>query len=196
MINSLFIPGDADIRFALHSSIHAANGDTVIIDELGLCRGKVRVDVAAIDVVLHGYEIKSDRDSLRRLGVQVELYSKTCDRATLVIGERHLARALKIVPAWWGILKTEVFGEDLRFMTLRKGRKNPQRDPRALVELLWLDDAIALLEERGVSRGIRGKPRRVVWDRVCQHFSEDEIAENVRNHLKTRVERQVPPQLW
>ena len=35
------------------------------VEELGVCRGRVRVDVAVVNGTLHGYEIKSDRDSLR-----------------------------------------------------------------------------------------------------------------------------------
>lgn len=61
---------DADIRSVLRSRLsfqHAAEADTVVIEELGLCRGQVRVDVSVVNGLLHGYEIKSDRDSLRRL---------------------------------------------------------------------------------------------------------------------------------
>ena len=64
--------------------------------------------------------------------------------------------------------------------------------PRALVELLWLNDAITLLEERNCARGVRGKPRRIVWDWVCEHFGVDEIAAFVRAKLKARVANQGP----
>ena len=197
MIDPAVVPCDAEIRSALRSSLlakHAADADTVIIDELGVCRGKVRVDVAVVNGMLHGYEIKSDRDSLRRLSGQVDFYGRVLDQATLVVGERHLAKTLEMVPAWWGILRVQVCTTRLRFRTLRRGRKNPCREPRSLVELLWLDDAVALLEKRGAARGIRGKPRRIVWDRVCEYFAEDEIAETVRAHLRARVEPQAPPQ--
>ncbi len=197
MIDPAVVPCDAEIRSALRSSLlakHAADTDTVIIDELGLCRGKVRVDVAVVNGMLHGYEIKSDRDSLRRLSSQVDFYGKVLDQATLVVGERHLAKALEIVPAWWGILRVQVCATSLRFRELRRGCKNPRRDSRSLVELLWLDNAVALLEKRGAARGIRSKPRRVVWDRVCEYFAEDEIAETVRDHLMARAEPQALPQ--
>lgn len=193
MIERTVVPSDADIRAALHSRLlveHAADADTVIIDELGLCRGKVRVDVAVVNGLLHGYEIKSDRDSLRRLGGQVEFYGRVLDRATLVVGERHLAKTLEIVPSWWGILRVRACTTGLCFRPLRRGSKNPRRDPRSLVELLWLDTAMALLEKRGVASGIRGKPRRIVWDEVCRQLSEDEIAKQVRDNLKARAEPQ------
>ena len=182
--------GDSDIRQALRSSLHrrhAAEADTIVLEELGLCRGQVRVDVAVVNGLLHGYEIKSDRDSLRRLGVQVEIYGKVLDRVTLVVGHRHLAQSLDIVPAWWGVLRVQPIERGLRFKTVRGARDNSCRDPRSLVELLWFDDAIAILEERNAARGVRGKPRRIVWDRVCEHFGVDEIAAAVRVRLKARA---------
>ncbi|MBI2571911.1 MAG: sce7726 family protein [Candidatus Schekmanbacteria bacterium] len=187
---------DADIRPALRSSLlgkHAGEADTVIIEELGVCRGRVRVDVAVVNGIIHGYEIKSDRDTLRRLSTQIDFYGKVLDRATLVVGEHHLSHALDILPAWWGVLRVQQTPRNDRFKTIRRGRKNPNKDPRSLVELLWLDDALALLEAREVARGVRGRPRRIVWDRVCEHFSVDEIAAAVRAQLKARAAPQGPP---
>jgi hypothetical protein len=182
--------GDAEIRPALRTHLHARyrrEAGTVVLEELGLCRGQVRVDLAVVNGILHGYEIKSDRDSLRRLAGQVDFYSRVLDRATLVVGSRHLAEVLELLPGWWGVLLIQPAPEGVQFKTVRRGRKNSWRDPRALVELLWLDDAMALLEQGDAARGVRGKPRRIVWDRVCEHFDVDEIAAAVRSHLKARA---------
>ena len=181
---------DAQIRRALHSWLlvkHAAEADTVVIDELGVCRGQARIDVAVVNGRFHGYEIKSDRDSLRRLDGQVDMYSKVLDRATIVVGNRHFAETLSAVPRWWGVLRFESGPNGPRFKAVRPGRNNPRRDPRSLVELVWLDDAIALLTQRNAARGVRGKPRRIVWDRVCEHFETHEIAASVRAQLKARA---------
>lgn len=183
---------DADLRPALRARLlldHACEPDTIVLDELGLCRGEVRVDMAVVNGLLHGYEIKSDRDSLRRLGGQSAIYNRVLDRVTLVVGERHLHEALGIVPAWWGILRIDASGHEPGFRPLRRGRKNPTLDPRALVELLWLEDAMALLEHHRIARGMRGKPRRVLWDRLCDHLHADAIAAAVRAGLRARVAR-------
>lgn len=190
MSNGNTILGDADIRLALRARLvarHAREAGTVVIEELGLCRGQVRIDLAVVNGQLHGYEIKSDRDSLSRLDRQVAMYSNVLDRATLVVGDRHLAEALQLVPEWWGVLHSRPSPKGPRFKTLRRGCKNPQRNPRSLVELLWLEHALALLAQRNAARGVRGKPRRVVWNRICEHFSVDEIAAAVRAHLKARA---------
>jgi len=182
--------GDADIRPALRARLLARHPDetgSVVIAELGLCRGQVRIDLAVVNDLLHGYEIKSDRDSLRRLHAQVHLYSQVLDRATIVVGDRHLTETLDLVPSWWGVLRVRFGPRGPRFTPVRRGRKNPDRDPRCLVELLWLDAAIALLAEHDAARGIRGKPRRMVWDRICEHVEVDEIAAEVRAQLKARA---------
>jgi hypothetical protein len=180
---------DLDIRRALIETISRSYdlSDTVVIEELGICRGRVRVDVAVVNGELHGFEIKSERDSLRRLDSQVDFYGKVLDRATLVLGQRHLTRVLELLPDWWGIVCIYDTSERLEFEVIREGRENPQKDPRSLVEFLWHEEALNLLELRGVARGVRGKPRRLVWDRLCRHFSLDEISGVVRTQLKART---------
>jgi hypothetical protein len=187
---------DAEIRPALRPKILRDYGDadSVLIEELGLCRGQVRVDMALVNGHLHGFEIKSDRDSLKRLGVQAEIYSKVFDRMTIVAGERHLDQVLECLPPWWGVLQVAQGASGVQFKSHRKGRINPSRDSRTLVELLWLEDAITFLEQRDLARGVRGKPRRVVWDKVCNCYTLNEIAENVRERLKARARYQDLPQ--
>ena len=157
-----------------------------------MCRGGVRLDIAVVNGLLHGYEIKSDRDSLRRLGKQVDVYGRVLDRATLVVGDRFLKVASGLVPPWWGLLHVHAEGEKLEFRVVRPEEKNPRRDPRALVELLWSDHAMRLLEQRDAARGVRRKPRRIVWARVCEHFGVEEIADAVRTGLKARAAHQAP----
>lgn len=187
---TLISPNDVDIRMALRKEITSTyrdHPDTVVIDELGVCQGEVRVDVAVVNGKIHGYEIKSDRDSLRRLANQVELYSKVLDQATLVAGERHLSAVAAMLPEWWGLLVVNPTSNGLRFETVRPARMNPTRDARALVEFLWLEDSIALLKRYGLDRGVRTKPRRVIWDRICESFDIEVIATAVRVKLKSRA---------
>lgn len=187
-------PPAAAIREALKAQLLAKRGgdpDAVVIEELGLSRGHVRVDMALVNGRLHGYEIKSDRDSLRRLSRQVELYGKVLDYATLVVGDKFAACAAEAVPGWWGLLYARQGPQGLRFKSLRRCRLNPERDARVLAELLWASDALRLLDERQMARGARGKPRRVLWERICQHYAVDEIALAVRQNLKARIANQV-----
>src|ERR1039458_236101 len=149
--NSSF--NDAGIRPALRDKIlFNQENNAVVIEELGICRGQVRVDMALVNGTFHGYEIKSDRDSLNRLCGQIELYGKVLDYATLVVGEKHVVDAFDMVPDWWSILRMFPDTETPSFYTLRPGIKNQNRDARSLVELLWLEDAIELLETRNATK--------------------------------------------
>jgi hypothetical protein len=186
--------GDAIIRPFLRTQILAYqndSADTVVIEELGICRGQVRVDMAAVNGMIHGYEIKSDRDSLSRLYGQVYLYGKVLDQATLVVGEFHKVEVLDMVPEWWGIISMFDETENPSFYSLRDPKKNPNRDPRSLVELLWRDDALALLEQKNVAQGLRDKTRSVLWDKVCEHYTLDEISTAVRHQLRSRAKKRV-----
>lgn len=175
---------------------YADDPQTALVEELGICQGRTRIDLAVVNGVIHGYEIKSDRDSLRRLSSQVEVYGRVVDRATLVVGRRHLTQSLGSIPAWWGVLQVESVSGAIRFTTIRDGHKNPQIEARSLVELLWFDDAIDLLARRGAARGVRGKPRRVVWDRICERIELREISDAVRARLRARAVLQDLAQPW
>ena len=188
-------PADPEIRRSLFERLreaHEHERDTAFIEELGLCRGQVRVDVAVVNGSLHGYEIKSDRDTLRRLVAQVDVYSRVLDRATLVVGRRHADEAATALPSWWEILVVDTSRREVRLRTRRQGRRNPERVARSLVELLWLEDAQGLLAARGGLRGYRGRPRREVWDRVCELYSVNEIAAAVRDRLKATAATRSP----
>lgn len=181
--------GDAEIRGALLRRLrqrHLGDAEVAFMEELGLCRGQVFVDVAVVNGLLHGYEIKSDRDSLRRLVGQVAIYGRVLDRATLVVGSRHLDEAADLVPEWWEILVADDSARGLRFRQRRRGRMNPTLDRRALVELLWLSDALELLAARGAIRGYRRRRRSEIWDRVCELYDADEIGDVVRTKLRAR----------
>lgn len=189
MSNQQMLTSDADIRKELRSFLlkkHANNADFVLIEEVGICQGTVRLDMLAVHSSLDGYEIKSDRDSLRRLKHQIDTYGKVLDRITIVVGERHYPSVMDIVPDWWGVMLFKNGPRASRLRTIRRPKKNGSVEPRALVQLLWHQEAIELLEECSVARGVKGKRREIAWDKVCQFFKTREIARRVRARLKTR----------
>ncbi len=182
--------GDPDVRPTLLSYLAetcAQSPDTFITEELGICRGQVRVDVAVVNGIIHGYEIKSDIDNLRRLAGQVALYSQVLDKATLVVGEAHLHEAIPLLPSWWGVILIRSGSGQPDFEPLREASLNQEQNPRSMVELLWREQALLLLEERKQARGYRDKPRRYIWDRLCEVMSPQEISESVRLQLKARI---------
>jgi hypothetical protein len=125
--------------------------DTHVIDELGIKHGDFRVDVCAATDALHGYEIKSDQDTLTRLPSQAKQFSLVFQRMTLVVGPVLLGRALALVPPWWGVLLVSEDEEGATcFTELREPQSNPKPNYRWVVRLLWRDELVACLKERGV----------------------------------------------
>ena len=96
---------DLDIRRALRGEIallYQDDPDTLVVEELGLCEGDARIDVAVINGSITGYEIKSERDTLDRLPSQMHIYSRCLTYVTVVATELHLAQIHAVVPRWWG----------------------------------------------------------------------------------------------
>lgn len=182
---------DAGVRPALRRYLDQqalACPETVLIEELGLCQGRARIDLATVGGVLHGYEIKSNGDRLSRLASQAETYGRVFDRVTLVVGAKHVTAALRLVPRWWGVLLVRGGIEGVSLDPLRSAAENPDPDPRALVELLWRDEALELLACHDAAAGVRSKPRPAVWDRVCETLDPAQIRSAVRYRLRIRAE--------
>lgn len=109
------------------------------------------------------------------------------DRVTLVVGVEHLEAALRLVPRWWGVLQVHRGVEGVTLEPFRPAADNPEQDPRALVELLWRDEALELLACHNAAAGVRSKPRPAVWDRVCEVLDLSQIRSEVRYRLRTRA---------
>lgn len=188
---------DAEIRSALHARLlreHGSGQGTRYVDELGLC-GTVRVDVAVVNGTLSGYELKSDRDTLRRLPMQVEYYSKVLDHATLVVGEEHYERTNGVahLPLWWGIIVASPSLGEALLEDVRAAEMNENLDPYAIAQLLWRDEALCELEARDAAGGLRSKPRSLLWDRLAEVLELDELRSVVRERLKARATWRQPP---
>lgn len=180
---------DHDVRVALRARLmgeHAAAHDqTLLVDELGLC-GAARVDVAAVNGSLTGYELKSARDKLDRLPNQVVTYGRVLDYAYLVVASTHLDRARPMLPPWWGILVAREADGGVVLSHQRRARGNPAVDAGSLAQLLWREEALAILTRHGLDAGVRGKPRHVLWDRLATDLRLDELRDEVRATLKAR----------
>jgi hypothetical protein len=181
---------ELDIRHALREHlgfVFEKDPTALIVEELGLCRGTVRVDMAVVTGTLKGFEIKSDQDTLKRLPTQATAYNKVFDTLTIVVGDRHVHRIADVVPAWWGILLFDDQSSDQpKLLCFRPEALNSDLDPFALVQLLWRDEALALLGAEGMGAGMKSKPRRYLWEALAKNFVLSDLREMVRTQLKAR----------
>lgn len=180
---------DSDIREVILSDLARAyknDPDTMIIEELGLCQGDARVDIAVVNGSIHGFEIKSDQDTLKRLAGQAVIYGRVLGSITLVVGSEHLAEALRIIPKWWGVIVAKETSGQMELKKKRNGKLNPKLDPFSLVQLLWRDEALDALKKHDLHKGLASKPRTVLWKKLAEHLSTDELFVLVRSFLRSR----------
>ena len=182
---------DGDLRTALLRRLdrqHSRDPDTLILQELGLRHGAARVDVAVVNGSLHGYELKSDSDSLGRLARQARVYGSVLDRVTLVVGRRHAEESIGMVPVWWGVQVAQMGPRGgVIFSSVRRARNNPSQDPVAVAKLLWREEALELLQQLGAAKGFTSKPRAALYARLAEVARPEEIRSRVRDRLRGRT---------
>lgn len=181
---------ESDVRTALHAKLLVSHHDdptTLVVDELGLLYGEARVDVAVVNGEIHGYEIKSDADTLDRLDHQVGVYSATLDRVTLVVGAKHAENALARVPTWWGLKIAEGKPRGaVTFRSVRRSGLNPSIDAVAVASLLWRQELACALSELDAYRGYASKSRHHLAQRLASVLSIKDLRKEVRLRLKMR----------
>jgi hypothetical protein len=156
-MSAMQVAGDAEIRAALHSHLAELHPGALRVDELET--GLSRIDIAVINENLTGIEIKSARDSVRRLEQQAVDYSQVCTFALVVGPTCKLKAAAKIVPDWWGLLDVEQTGGGLVFHPARAIEPNPAINVRRLAFLLWKPELLALAAKYDMLRGNRSKAK-------------------------------------
>ena len=180
-----------EIRQALRERLrvlHLSEPDTVYRYELGLQLGRSRVDVAAINGQISGYEIKGAQDSLVRFPAQVAAYSAVLDRATVVAETKYVKAVTSDVPQWWGIWMASPVGDEVLLEEVRPGRPNPRQEPLSVAQLLWRDEALDLLVARDMAVGLRSATRWRLWESLVERLPFDDLKAEVRHRLKVRPE--------
>jgi hypothetical protein len=181
---------DLEIRKQLRRRLECEFGhdpDALILDELGVCCGEVRADMAVVNGELKGFEIKSDQDTLSRLPSQASVYSRVFDTISIVVAARHLAMATKCVPSWWGVLVAHISENSEPSLTVHRAEKtNPSPDPLAVAQLIWRDEALDVLTRYKLQSGLGNKSRSVLWSVLVRNLPLAELQMVVRAKLKSR----------
>ena len=139
---------DPDIRSVLMYELGQRFPDPahdLILQEFGC--NTARIDVAVVNGSLHGFEIKSDSDSLARLVGQVEEYGRVFDFVTLICGRRLFSAARELVPKWWGLRVAKFENGEVVLQEIRSPKQNRFQDKAALARMLWKDEALRASEK-------------------------------------------------
>lgn len=190
-MSKLRLTSDKLIRSALKKQLEKEYREDLnakIIEELGISHGAARVDIAVVNGVLHGYELKSDLDTLYRLPEQMRIYNSVFDQVTLVVGKSHLHEAVKLIPEWWGVvIAKKDIGNKVIFQTIREADNNHSKDSVSIARLLWRSEALFILEEVGQAKGLRAKPRKDIYERLAKVVDQNFLSEKVRERLFLRT---------
>ncbi len=186
-MNKINPTNDKLIRVALKATLEEKHRNDLklkIIEELGLEHGESRIDIAVVNGVMHGYEIKSDLDDLLRLKKQMPIYNSVFDEITLVVGKSHLHEAINLVPEWWGITIAKV-GDDnsMIFNCIREPQKNIGQDSFSMAKLLWRNEALDLLEGIGEDKGLRSKPRNDIYQKLSSVLDKQTLGDKIRETI-------------
>jgi hypothetical protein len=176
---------EAVVRDALRHRVLADTfGARDTVDEFWVPRSNERADLAVIGRWMDGFEIKTERDTLRRLPRQASAYGRLFDRCTVVVAEKHSDGAAQMLPDWWGITTIHVNGS-VSFATVRKPRTNRDIDPETLVRLLWRDEVMSALLDLGHEPDRRA-PRTSLWRELLHTTALSQLRGIVRRAILGR----------
>lgn len=177
----------AEIRTRLPRLFRKSIGVRVI-NELEICSGKSRADMAIISDQFIGVEIKGPKDRLDRLPKQIEHYSKCFDQVILVVDESLSVDAAVLIPQWWGIVQVSNRDGNNSFKFVRRPIQNQFVDVGMILALLWRPEIETLfLQEIGSPPPYRASKRRM-REILLDNQSHIELKNAGIEILRNRVE--------
>jgi hypothetical protein len=183
---------DLIIRSALKKDLinrHTQDNKVRIIEELGIQHGTARIDIAVINGIMHGYEIKSDKDTLQRLPEQMDVFNSVFDKMTLVVGKNHLYQAINIVPEWWGIIVAKINNNgSVIFNVIRDEEFNKNQNSISVAKLLWREEALRILEKNNEANGFYSKSRDLIYKKLASVLDQKTLNEEVRETIFLRTD--------
>ncbi len=159
----------------------------LLIEEMEICSGRARVDLAIIGDRFIGIELKGPKDSVTRLPGQVKAYSQCFDRVVLVVHESLAKKAKPLIPDWWGLVISRQKDGQLGFEFERRPKLNPELNSDALLSLLWREELDSLLVDligstpkpRATKKTIRTKLLSQVAPKILRRASIDKLQERI-----------------
>ena len=184
---------DKDIREPLFDFLEEYYGKIRILEEKQM--GRSRADIVMVTPeAVYGIEIKSDADTYARLERQIKDYNQYYDYNYIVIGTRHTLHIREHVPEWWGIITVELENGKPDFYVWRKAEKNPKRNLKKKLSLLWRPELVHIQELNQLPK-YKQKSKEFVIDKVFQKVPEEILAKQVSQELFERDYTQIASQI-
>lgn len=141
-----------NIREKLHQWVNESfslSEHDILINELGFYNkdplstvdNAFRADLVLATNRLVGFEIKSEKDTLKRWTAQMLAYSNVFDEVWLCVHSKHIEKSIQVTPKHIGILMIDSFGSIAIVRSSTQHKKNNIYD---LSSMLWKDELIEL----------------------------------------------------
>ncbi len=152
-----------------------------------------KADIVIINGTSNVYEIKSERDSLRRLEKQISTYRNVFANINVITGKNHRDAVRDIVPKTVGIL---LLSDRYQISTIRKPTKvTSEICPMSIFDSIQISEAKKILKNLGIN--IPDLPNTKIYYALKTLFNElsPEVAHEqmVKTLGKTRNQSQLSP---
>lgn len=177
---------DAFIREALlRKLVRQKSRPRAVLQELHVHNGKAIADVVTLHSEAHCYEIKGATDRIERIVAQGTYYNASFRRITLVTTVCKLQRALKLAPAFWGIMVAIKNDDIIRFRHIRAAGHNPNFEKHSAAMTLWKSEMLELVPGTGTEK----MPRRQLAQMIAETQHDLELSMSICELLLGREAR-------
>lgn len=163
------------------------DSDSLVLDEFNISLGLVRADIAIVNGVLHGIEIKSEKDTLKRLDNQLKEYERFFEYITIVTCEKFQEKIIDTIPINYGVIIVKSKKDRVIFEKLRKAKKNYNVDKLCLVQALWKEELIEIIETLDYKKGFKSKSKPFLYQIICDNFTTKQLLDIVKQKIKSRL---------
>lgn len=186
--------GPDEIRAVLRDWVHdkfELKYNDILINELGFWNRdpestvdcSFRADLALANGRLVGFEIKSQKDSLKRWESQMTAYSNVFDEIWLCSHGKHLHRALDITDKHIGVLVVDDSGS---ISVVRYASKNKKLNFYDLSGLLWKDELLAFASLNKIEEVKSRMTKNEIRDILSTNSNLEDLKLYVLQKLKER----------
>lgn len=191
MLGKNQILGPNDIRIALRSWVQnkfELKKDDLLINELGFWNkdpestvdNSFRADLALANGRLVGFEIKSEKDSLKRWVSQMTAYNNVFDEVWLCVHGKHLEGVLKITKKHIGILLIDDYKS---LAVVRHAKANSSNNIYDLSGLLWREELNTLAKLYNIkisSRTTKNEVREILANELPKEIVRDYVLKQIK----------------
>lgn len=160
---------------------HSLN-TAVLVQEMRALRSKA--DIVIFNGTSTAYEIKSDRDSLARLPLQIEDYRKVFAKVVVVTDAKHLTTLEEMLSADVGILE---LNEKRALSTIRQAEENLNTlEKPAILDALQLSELQAMLTDLGCDTPVVPNTRqRRIYSEILSQFPVEHLHSSMVKIVKS-----------